>query len=128
MKLEIYEDELNVYLCVLNDRSACVGIARTSKSLRTAHEAFSKLFDQLRGDSEAWRDWRDFENAGLVYERKILNGCLLCCWTDDTGMVCINDRTSTEARAIIGGCFSDFYNDVGYPDCEDCRLSGLLEE
>ena len=128
MKLEVYEDELNVDLCVLNDRSACLGIARVSKDKKNARELFADLFDQLRGSPEAWRDWHDFENAGLVYDRKLLSGCLLCCWTDDAGMVCISDRTSPVARAIIGGCFSDFYEDAGCPDIDDSRASGLLDE
>ena len=128
MRLEIYEDELNVYLCVLDRRSACTGIARVGKDKRNAHELFADLFEQLRENPEAWGRWHEFDAPGLAYDRKILTSCLLCCWTDDSGMVCINDRTSPAARAVIGGSFADFYDGVGYPDCEDCRVSGLLDE
>ena len=38
MKLEIFEDEMNVYLCVLDRRSACLGIARVGKDKKNAHE------------------------------------------------------------------------------------------
>ena len=77
MKLEVYEDELNLYLCVLDKRSACMGIGRVSKENKEAYEAFSDLFDQLCGDPEAWRGWHDFENAGLVYDRKIIAVCVI---------------------------------------------------
>ena len=137
MNIELYEDELNVYLCVLDERSACLGIGRVSKEDRYAHEGLSDLFEQLKADPEAWSKWSEFGAPGLTYERKILSECLLCCWTDDDGTVCIYKDTSPVARAIIGGKFADFYDDIGEPDrrrfeepddCDECRFSGLLEE
>lgn len=125
--IEVYEDELNVYVCVLNAYSACVGIGRVSKAARNAHEMFKDMLDQLRADPEAHTRWREFDVPGLAYERMILNDCLLCCWYD--GSPNMNDSTSPAARAIINGSFADFYNGTSFADdCEECRLSGLLEE
>ena len=131
MRLEVYEDELNVYLCVFDKRGGCVGIARVSKESPKARERFAELLEQLNEDPEGYVVrvyWRDFELPGLVYERKILRSCLLCCWLSEDGSVNHNNNMSPIARNIIGGAYSDFYAGEDEPECEDCRVSGLISE
>lgn len=128
MITEVYEDALSVYLCVFDNRCECVGIGRVMKSSRNAHEMFADLIEQLKKNPQACLDWREFEVPSLTYDRMMKRDCQRVCWLDEDNNPCMDANTDPDTRAIIGGSYADLYTDTGVPDCEDCRLSGMITE
>ena len=73
------------------------------------------------------------EIPGLVYEREVLNTARLAAHHDSAGCWYIDNKNmgaevirfidafDLETELIAGA-------DVGVPDCEECRVSGLLGE
>ena len=144
MKLELYEGNLSIYLCVLNDKGGCLavrlfdrytGAARAAKGGKVTDEIDNIVFAArgLAKDPDSWRRWRDgMEIPGLVYDREVLNTARLAAHHDSAGWHIDNETMGAEVRRFIDtfDLEADLIAaaDVGIPDCEECRGSGLIDE
>ena len=131
MTIELYEGSKSLYLCIVNRQGGCLA-ARVfdvyDGSQRDGGSDIGTAARELAADPAAWGRWNvGLYPPGIAYEREILSVARLAMHHDAGSWHTDNPNCGPAVRK-----FKDAYNeaaaDVGVPDCEGCRLSGLLEE
>ena len=128
--IELWEGTRVLYLCIINDKK-CDALrifdAFEGKPQDGGNEDILYVAADLAEYPEEWRNWRvGAEVPSLVYERgEIKYGARLVARYDnewyETDNMCYAARLFVRTyRAITEG--------DAQTDCDECRLSGLLEE
>ena len=125
---ELYEDEhkLVLFVCVVSDKGKCLSVLTINAEDTVVAIGTAEL---LATDPNSWCDWHGSEIPELFYERGILDNATLLAhydgyWHEDNQP---RIRRNKAASAFLKAYY-DAISEVGIPDCDDCRISGLISE